>query len=209
MFQTIPAAISQRMQFLKKLEEDQTAGNIPMEKFGKLCQIPPETGQFISLIAAGMQRGTWLELGTSAGYSALWLTLACRLMKTRLLTFESDLRKIALAQETIAAANVMDSVELITGNVLDTLAFYREVSFCFLDLANELYSVSYELVVPNMLPGGILLADNVLSHAKDLQSFVNLVQTDNRMAAVIVPIGKGVLMARRVGIPNAIIEYCQ
>ena len=68
MFHTIPKAIKERMAYLESLDkEDRLAGKSPLVR---LRQVPPETGKFLALLAAGAPEGTYLEIGTSGGYSA-------------------------------------------------------------------------------------------------------------------------------------------
>ena len=71
------------------------------------------------------------------------------------------------------------------------------ISFCFLDAEKELYADCYELVVPNLVPGGILVADNAISHAETLQPMLDRALSDERVDALIVPIGMGELVCRK------------
>ena len=197
MFHPIPDLILKRMVFLERLYKEQQGGHIDAQ-IGKLCQIPPETGQFISILAASTPKGTWLELGTGGGYSTLWLSLSCQAVKTKIYTFEKDENKLALARETIKKARVSTYVEMVAGDLLEQLSDYQDVSFCFLDTSKDIYADCYEKVVANMVPGGILIADNAISHQHELQHMLARVQTDGRVDATIVPIGKGLLMCRKL-----------
>ncbi|MBX9924619.1 MAG: hypothetical protein K2Y01_10980 [Rhabdochlamydiaceae bacterium] len=93
MFHDIPTEILDRMEFLENQDKKEMSGEINVKHFDKLRQIPPETGRFISLIAASSPIGQWLEIGTSAGYSTLWLTLACKQIERKITTFELDQKK--------------------------------------------------------------------------------------------------------------------
>ncbi|MCK4380301.1 MAG: O-methyltransferase, partial [Candidatus Lokiarchaeota archaeon] len=86
MFHNIPESIKKRMEYLEELDtKDRIDGTHRMER---LRQIPPEIGKFVSLLAASAPKGEILEIGTSAGYSALWIALACQLNGNKLITFE-------------------------------------------------------------------------------------------------------------------------
>jgi len=198
MFNQIPSAILARMQYLEDRDKKEMLGKVDIQHFDKLRQIPPETGRFISLIAACSPKGRWLEIGTSAGYSALWLALACKNMGTKLTTFELDLQKIELANETFLQCNVKEYIELVEGHVLEQLSNYTEISFCFLDTEKELYLECYEKIILNMIPGGILLADNVISHQADLQPMIDRALSDERVDSMVVPVGQGILMSRKI-----------
>ena len=143
-----------------------------------------------------------LEIGTSAGYSALWISLALRqrALKTQhptlLHTFEVLPTKVELARATFRKAGVSDLIELIHADAREHIHAYEQIAFCFLDAEKEIYQDCYDLVVPNLVSGGLLLADNVISHQADLQSFMDRACSDDRVDAVVVPIGKGVLLCR-------------
>ena len=198
MFHNIPNAILNRMRYLDDRNNEEQSGKIVVNPSQKLRQIPPESGQFISLMALSSPKGCWIEIGTSAGYSTLWLSLACKSRATKITTFELDPQKIELAKETFAQSNVGQYVELVPGNALDHLANYTGISFCFLDTAKQLYAECYETVIPNMVSGGILLADNVISHKSDLEPMINSVLQDKRVDSMVVPIGQGVLVCRKL-----------
>jgi caffeoyl-CoA O-methyltransferase len=115
-----------------------------------------------------------------------------------LTTFELSEAKVALATETFAAAGVDDIVTIVHGDVLDHLHKQTDVSFCFLDTEKVLYDECYETVVSNMVSGGLLVADNVGSHAEVLAGFLERVEGDARVDSLIVPVGSGVLLVRKV-----------
>jgi predicted O-methyltransferase YrrM len=163
----------------------------------RLRQIPPETGRFLALLAAMAPAGTYLEIGTSAGYSTLWLALACRELGRKITTFEMLPAKAALARETFRAAEVEDVVELVEGDARDHLPNCNDIAFCFLDAEKEVYADCYELVVPRMLPGGLLVADNAINHRATLMPMLDRALSDDRVDAQIVPIGKGELLCRK------------
>src|SRR5512137_283386 len=119
MFQTIRPAILERMRYLEEIDRRDRADGTP--RLARLRQIPPETGRFLALLAASTPDGAWLEIGTSAGYSTLWLALACEQTGRRLTTFELLPEKIALARETIRLAGIESSVELVEGDAREKL----------------------------------------------------------------------------------------
>ncbi len=159
---------------------------------------PPETGRFIALLAASAPEGEYVEIGTSAGYSALWLALACRATGRSLTTFEVMPEKVTLARETFARAGVTDVVTLIHADARDQLHTLGEVAFCFLDCEKEAYMDCYEALIPRMLPGGLLVADNAINHQATLQPVLDRALADQRVDAIIVPIAKGELVCRKL-----------
>jgi caffeoyl-CoA O-methyltransferase len=175
-------------------ERDRDDGTPHLER---LRQITPETGRFIALWAASAPAGEMVEIGTSAGYSALWLAQACRLRGGRLTTFEILPEKARLARETFERTGVDDVVRLVEGDFLDHVDEFRDIAFCFLDAEKDVYEPCYDAVVPKMVPGAILIADNATSHREDLQSMLDRVLADDRVDAMIATVGKGELVCRR------------
>jgi len=195
MFNDMPREILARMQELTEADaRDRADGTARMKR---LRQIPPETGKFLALLAAGAPAGEYVEIGTSAGYSSLWLALACRQVARKLATFEVLEEKAALARETFRLAQVEDVVELVVADAREHLPSHDEIAFCFLDAEKEIYAECYEIVVPKLVPGGILVADNAINHARTLQPMLDRALSDSRVDAMIVPVGKGELVCRK------------
>ena len=196
MFNDIPQAIRIQIQRLEEIDtRDRTDGTTRM---ARLRQIPPDTGRFIALLAASAPPGLIVEIGASAGYSTLWLALAARQRDCRVVTFEVLEDKFAMAQETYELAKVNDVVQLRHGDARKLLTSVESIAFCFLDAEKEHYADCYDLIIPKLVPGGILVADNVISHAGDLQPFVNNAEADPRVDSVVAPIGKGELVCRKL-----------
>jgi caffeoyl-CoA O-methyltransferase len=137
MFHTIPEPILKRMQELEAQDTLDRQDGTPRQ--ARLRQIPPVTGKFLALLCASAPKGGVLEVGTSGGYSSLWLWLACRERGDHLTTFEILEEKIARASETFEAAEVSDQIQLIHGDAREVISGYRDVAFCFLDAEKEIY----------------------------------------------------------------------
>jgi predicted O-methyltransferase YrrM len=184
------------MRYLEGVDAlDRTDGTVHKKR---LRQIPEETGRFIALLAACVPQGQYVEIGASAGYSTLWLALACRFLGRSLVTFEIDEHKVTLAKQTFQEADVEDVVRIIHGDAREYLHQYKDVAFCFLDVEKDLYQECYDMVIPNMVSGGLLVADNVLSHFETLRPMIDNALADKRVDALIVPIGKGELVCRKL-----------
>lgn len=163
----------------------------------RLRQIPRETGRFLALCAALAPEGAWVEIGTGGGYSTLWIAGACRERGRRVVTIEIDPDKAELARETFGAAGVEDLVDLVLGDGVVRLGKMDRIAFLFLDADKETYLPCYETAVPLLVDGGILLADNAVSRRKALGSFLARALSDSRVDATVVPVGEGVLLARK------------
>jgi predicted O-methyltransferase YrrM len=194
-FHDIPPAVAARMAYLEELDaRDRVDGTARHER---LRQVPPATGRFVALLAAAAPPGRLIEIGTSAGYSALWIALACRQLGRRVTTFEVLAEKAALARETFAAAGVEDVVELVEGDARESLGGLGDIGFCFLDAEKEVYGECYEVVVPRLVSGGLLVADNAVNFAETLRPMLDRALADERVDAMIVPVDRGELVCRR------------
>lgn len=195
MFHSIEDRITARMRELEALDAQDRANNTP--KLERLRQIPADTGKFLALQAALAPDGAFLEIGTSAGYSAMWISLATIARGVRLQTFEILEAKARLARETLAKTGLDAHIDFVHEDARERLAGIADVAFCFLDAEKEVYTDCFRLLLPNLKPGGIILADNMTSHSKELAGFLQLVEQEPTLDAVVVPIGNGVLLCRR------------
>ncbi len=198
MFHDIEPHIMSRMKWLEERDTRDRKDGTPSSQ--RMRQIPPETGRFLAILAAGVPDGEIIEIGTSGGYSTLWLVLAGRTTGRTVTTFEIDPDKVRLAGETFRLAGVTDRVTLVRGNALELLKDRDGIAFCFLDAEKEDYHDFYDIVVPRLVPGGLLVADNVISHADKLGEVVRNAGTDVRVDSMVVPVGKGVLVCRRTAL---------
>ncbi len=169
----------------------------------RLRQIPRETGRFLALCAACAPEGAWVEIGTGGGYSTLWIASACRERGRKVVTVEIDPYKADLARETFRAAGVEDVVDLVQGDGFDHLGKVGRIAFLFLDADKELYLPCYEKAVPLMVEGGLVLADNAISRRDALEGFLARVLSDRRVDATVVPVGEGLLFARKKADPKS------
>lgn len=197
MFHKIPKPILDRMKELEEIDTQDRQDGTPRIK--RLRQVPPETGKVLAFLAYTVpSQGAWLEIGTSAGYSALWLSLAVKEKRKTLYTFELLPEKAALARETFKQAKVEKLIELKNGDARGHVGDFGEVAFCFLDCEKEMYADIFELVSPNLVEDGLLIVDNVISHKNDLADFIEKVEGDTSLDTVILPVGKGLLVSRKL-----------
>jgi caffeoyl-CoA O-methyltransferase len=196
MFHPIPPAILDRMQAMEAIDARDRRDGTPQSL--RLRQVLPETGRFLALLAASAPPGEIVEFGTSGGYSTLWLSLAAGATGRHITTFDYSKEKTRLAAETFRLAGVENLVTPVLGDARQKLAACGGVAFAFLDIEKEAYLECYEMVVPCLVPGGLLAADNIISHQEDLQDFLGRAHADERLDALDVPIGKGVLLCRKI-----------
>jgi predicted O-methyltransferase YrrM len=195
MFHNISDPIKERMNYLECIDKNDRIDGTP--KLQRLRQIPPEVGKFISIMLSVAPKGIAIEIGTSAGYSTMWLALACRETNRKLITFEILEDKVRIALETFSKAGIEDVVQLVHGDARDLINQYEGIAFCFLDCEKNYYLNCYEAVIPKMVSGGILIADNAINHAETLKPFLDYAYNDQRVDAILVPFKNGELVCRK------------
>jgi predicted O-methyltransferase YrrM len=191
-FHDIPAPIAEHMAYLETIDFRDRRDGTP--RLQRLRQIPQETGHFLALLAAGAPEGSLIEVGASAGYSTMWLSLAGR----PITTFEVLPEKLALARETFRVTDLEDQVTLVEGDARAYLPSQDRIAFSFLDAEKDVYEACYDLIVPRLVSGGWLVADNVTSHRDELQPLIDRALADPRVDGMVLPIGTGLLVCRRI-----------
>ncbi len=166
----------------------------------RLRQISPDVGRFLNTIVLARRPRTIVEIGTSGGYSTIWLSLAARDVGASVTTLEIDPKKIAAATANLREAGLDGIVTILEGDAAAYLRARKDpFDFVFLDAEKEDYAAYLDMVVPLLSPGGVLVADNLLSHEDDLAPFRDRALADERLSGLVVPIGRGELLAIKVG----------
>jgi predicted O-methyltransferase YrrM len=176
--------------------------------------LAPEQGQFMALLARLMRAERYLEIGTYTGYSALALALALP-ASGRVVTCDIDAETATVAQSHWLRANVADKIELRLGEALQSLdALIRAgrrgyFDMAFIDADKENLVGYYERCHHLVRPGGLILADNTLwggSVAENdhdpateaIRAFNLAVHGDARVEMVLLPVGDGLTLARKL-----------
>ncbi|HEX5046966.1 MAG TPA: class I SAM-dependent methyltransferase [Gammaproteobacteria bacterium] len=165
-----------------------------------LLPVGPDTGALLAALVKGTQARTILEIGTSYGYSTVWLAEAARATGGKVISLELHARKVDYAQEQLAKAGLADHVEFRIGDALKTLeALPGPFEIVLLDLWKDLYVRCFDLFYPKLAPGAIIVADNML-FPETARHDANLYRARARAAAgissVLLPIGHGIEVSR-------------
>jgi caffeoyl-CoA O-methyltransferase len=154
--------------------------------------VAPTTGRFLFSVVAHSTGCEVLEVGGGRGYSTLWLAAGVRYLGGRVVSLEQDAETAADWRRNIEAAGLEEWAELIEGDALDTLAQTDDVfDVVFLDANKEQYELYFGHARRLVEPGGLVLADNVLSHEEILGAYSRARQSDPGLASVTVPLDRG------------------
>jgi predicted O-methyltransferase YrrM len=166
------------------------------DRLERLRNVEPDTAQLLAVLVRALGAKRLLELGTSNGYSTLWLADAARSVDGSVLSVDVDPTRTAQAIEHLSHVKLQDYVELRTEDGALTLSRAVEASLdmIFLDAERSAYCDYWTNLLRVLRPGGLLVVDNVLSHAEEVQAFRKLVQDEDGVTEAVVPIGAGVLL---------------
>lgn len=164
----------------------------------RLRAVGPETGQFINILAASLAKPTILELGTSFGYSGIWLAEAARRSGGRLITMELHDYKSDYAREMAERAGLADHIEFKIGDAVSMIGELSSgIDFVLVDLWKDLYIPCLEAFYPKLNPGAIVVADNMLRGGDDnVRQYGQVVRTKPGITSVLLPVGNGLEVSR-------------
>ena len=155
-------------------------------------QVARTTGQFLFGFVAPQTDCEVLEIGGSRGYSTIWLAAGVRYLGGRVLSLESDPAKVEAWRANVTEAGLEDWAELVEGDAFETLPAIDDVfDVVFLDAEKEQYEELFQLARGKVEPAGVVVADNVLSHADALAAYSLARQADPTLESVTVPLDRG------------------
>lgn len=170
------------------------------ERSRRMLNITPDTGRLLWILIRQARARRILEVGTSNAYSTIWLADAARETGGHVTTLEASPAKVALARHNLRRAGLLDLVEIVQGRAAATLAALPgPFDFVFLDADRPSYATYLDLAVPRLAAGGLLVADNVVSHAEELEGYLKRVKSHPALFSVTVPVGKGEEISYKLG----------
>lgn len=165
----------------------------------KMLNLEPDTARLIHILLCAGRRKRILEIGTSNGYSTIWLADAARSAGDgRVTTIDRNPAKAKLARENLTRAGLIDFVTIEEG---EASAVVRKLSgpfdCVFFDADRFSAPQHLEVLMPRLTPDVLLLADNVLSHPAEIAGYIDAMTRLEEFSSVTVPIGKGLHIAYR------------
>jgi predicted O-methyltransferase YrrM len=167
----------------------------------RLLNITRDTGAFLALLLRACRARRILEIGTSNGYSTLWLAEAALATGGHVTTVERNPAKAVLARATFARATAIAPITIEVADAGEVLARTPACGwdFIFLDADRIHYPAWWPDLRRALAPGALLVVDNAVSHAAEVAAFIAAVGADEALTSVLVPIGKGEFVACKSG----------
>ena len=178
---------------LERLEAEDTAEREQGLPQGvRARSVARTTGEFLFALVAPQADCEVLEIGGSRGYSAIWLAAGVRHLGGRVLSLEHDPAKAEAWRRNVADAGLEGTAELVEGNAFESLHRIDDVfDVVFIDAEKDDYEELFALARPKLEPGGLVVADNVLSHPDPLAGYSAARQADPGLLSVTVPLDRG------------------
>jgi predicted O-methyltransferase YrrM len=166
-----------------------------------LLSVGREAGILLYLLATGAQSRRILELGTSYGYSTVWLAAAARATGGKVMSLELRDFKIEYARQALTRAGLSTRVEFHEGDCMETLKkLPGPFDFVLLDVWKDLYLPCFELLHPKLAPGAIIAADNMLLPAvvrPQAEAYRARVRAVGDLDSVLIEVGNGIEISRK------------
>lgn len=164
----------------------------------RMRAIGPETGQVLNILARSIEAPTILELGTSFGYSGIWLSEAARASGGRLITMERHEYKSVYAREMAEKAGLSDVIDFQVGDAVEMIGEVEGgFDFVFVDLWKDLYVACLEAFYPKLNPGAIVVADNMIMPGnEEVKAYGRAIRAKPGITSVLLPVGSGIEISR-------------
>lgn len=157
------------------------------------------TANFLSMLIKISNAKNVVEVGTSNGYSGIWIANALKETGGKLTTIEFWEKRIVLAQENFKTCEVDDIITIKQGEACDVLAQIDfEIDFAFIDANKSEYIKYFDIIGPKLKKGGIITADNITSHPEKVADFVEKIKADPNYQVEILDLPGGLLVGYKL-----------
>lgn len=169
------------------------------ERPRRMLNITRDTGEFLAVWIRASRAQNILEIGTSNGYSTLWLTWATQAIGGTVTTIEYSDYKIALAKDNFQRSGLSERIRQIHGDASDFIQNAEADTFdlIFLDSERSEYLRWWPNLRRIVRNGGAIIVDNALSHQAEMADFTKMIHNDTDFTCCTVPVGNGEFVAVR------------
>lgn len=197
-----PATMSEELRaLLKELETEGRANDATAtERKSKMLNLDPDAAQLVSILIRSSRRSKVLEIGTSNGYSTIWLAWSVLGPWGNVVSIDHNPDKHVLAERNLVRAGLRPLVELRCGDALEIIkTLPGPFDAVFFDADRVRYTHYLQALLPKLTPEVLLLTDNVLSHAEECVGYLQALAARPEFQCQTVPVGKGLQIAYRSG----------
>jgi caffeoyl-CoA O-methyltransferase len=183
-------AVREVLARLEREDAEERAQGLPSEQRSRA--VAPTTGQFLFSLVAPQTGCEVLELGGSRGYSSIWLGAGVRYLGGRVVSIERAPEAAERWRVNVRDAGLEEWVELIEADALEVLHELEDIfDVVFIDAEKSQYEHYFAPARQRVEPGGLIVADNVLSHKETLEPYSRARQSDPTLVSTTVPLDGG------------------
>jgi predicted O-methyltransferase YrrM len=166
------------------------------DRLARLRNVEPETAELLGVLVRALGARRVLEIGTSNGYSTIWLADAALAVGGAVVSLEVEPERTAQALANLTRAGVKGAADLRVQDAGEALPAYDDAAWdlIFLDAERPAYVGYWPDLQRVLVPRGLLVVDNALSHAAELVEFSELVYATPGVTSTLLPVGAGVLL---------------
>jgi predicted O-methyltransferase YrrM len=168
----------------------------------RMLNLERETAELVRALIVGRQPQRILEIGTSNGYSTIWLAASVA-AGGRVFSIDHNPHKLQMAKKNLERAGLLGKVELLLGNASEVIAgIDAPIDVTFFDADRLSAPEQLALLLPKLSADALVLADNVLSHPEEVAGYLTAIQELPEFEHTIVAVGKGLSVAYRLAYPT-------
>jgi caffeoyl-CoA O-methyltransferase len=172
---------------LAEQDAAERALGLPQEQ--RIRALTPATGAFLYGVLLALRPPLIFEAGSAVGYSTIWLALAARAYGGRVIGSEIRPERVAAANANLAAASLQDVAVVLEGDAAELVRQYERIDFLFLDAEKDDYGRLFLAAFDRVVPGGLIVADNVVSH--DCRAYQEFVRSRSDVLTITIPFERG------------------
>ena len=194
-----PLRAESERKLMNELPQDQLMSKL--DDF--LLPVGESSGTLLNILVKALKAKTVLELGTSYGYSTVWLAEAARETGGKVVTLELSAKKSAYAKAQLGKVGLDAFVDFRVGDALETLKGVQgPIDFVLVDLWKDLYIPCFDLFAPKLGAGAMVAADNMIEPARtrpEAEAYRAHVRASGKLDSVLLPVGSGIELSRLRG----------
>ena len=194
-------SVSKVLEELELQSQLEKTRQVSVEPQDRMLAITQETGELFNMILHIKKAKTMLEIGTSTGYSTIWCAEAIKKQLGKVITIEKNSLKIKRAEDNFRKANLEEFITIIEGTAMQTLIElksnkeYKEYfDFVLIDADKENVIEYFDLVLPMVAIGGIIITDNMLypeKYKEPMKKLSEHIKNHQNLKTITSPIGNG------------------
>ena len=170
--------------FLQELEK--------LNREKRMLNVPRKDGIVLRMLVEMIKAKNAVEIGTSNGYSAIWLGLGLKSTGGKLTSLEISPEKVKMARENLRKAGLNEIVKVIEGDALKTLPNLEgSYDFVFIDAQKSDYINYFKIIYPKLKKGDVIVGHNAIAQSSAMKDYLNTVESHPELQTVIISTGGG------------------